>query len=435
MSHSDLLWSPRSFETVAMRFSPIATRGLLAFSVGLLLASAPKPVHASAKLSSRPQSLWYGLVEVGTAKSTSLTIVNSGTTRFTVSKVSKSKAQFIPSGFNLPFTLAVGQSKTLKVAFKPSAKGEVDGTLTFSGTTAGLTIRVHGTGVTGYLRANPSSISFGTVQLGFQKNASITVTNNVSHEVGISHIYIWGTGFSYSGLTAPMYLKPGQSYTFTATFRPKSASSVKGMMSIASNAPNWNVPVALYGTGGSAGKLSLGASTLNFGNVTVGTGKTIGGSLAASGTSVTVSSATTSSSEFTVTGLRFPFTIPAGQRVSFSAKFTPQSSGTASAKISFKSNASNSPTVENVTGSGISASQHRVTLSWKASTSLVAGYNIYRSGASGGPYTKINSVLQPSTSYTDASVQSGRTYYYVTTGVTSGGKQSGFSNQVRAVIP
>jgi fibronectin type 3 domain-containing protein len=88
-----------------------------------------------------------------------------------------------------------------------------------------------------------------------------------------------------------------------------------------------------------------------------------------------------------------------------------------------------------VTGSGISGSQHRVTLTWKASGSLVVGYNIYRSGTSGGPYGRINSVLQPSTSYVDASVQSGRTYYYVTTAVISGGKESGFSNQVRAVIP
>lgn len=418
-----------------MRFSAIATRGLFAFSLGLLLTLVAEPVYASAELSSKPQALWFGLVEVGTAKTSSLTIVNTGTTRFTVSKVTKSASQFIPSGYSLPFTLAVGQSKTIKVAFKPSAKGFVDATLKFSGTTSGLTVHVHGTGVTGYLKANPSSISFGTVQVGYQKSAQITLTNNVSREVGIYRLYVYGTGFSYSGLSAPIYLRPGQSYTFTAIFRPKSAATVGGKISVVSSAPNWNVVVALWGTGGSGGKLSLGASTLNFGNVSVGTSKSVGGTLAASGKNVTVSSATTSSSEFTLTGLRFPFTIPAGQRVSFSAKFTPQSSGTASGKISFKSNASNSPTIENVTGSGISAGQHRVTLSWKASGSLVAGYNIFRSGTSGGPYNRINSVLQRSTSYTDASVQAGKTYYYVTTAVTSGGKESGFSNQVRAVIP
>ena len=222
--------------------------------------------------------------------------------------------------------------RLIKVALKPSAKREVDGTITCSGTTAGLTVHVHGTGVTGYLKGNPSSISFGTVQVGYQKSAQITLTNNVSHEVGIHRLYVYGTGWSYSGLSAPIYLRPGQSYTFTAIFRPKSAGTIGGKISVVSSAPNWNVVVALWGTGGSTGNLSLGASTLNFGNVSVGTSKSVGGSLAASGKSVTVSSATTSSSEFTLTGLRFPFTIPAGQHVSFSAKFTPQSSGTASAE-------------------------------------------------------------------------------------------------------
>ena len=418
-----------------MRFSPIAARGLFFLTVSALLALAAEPVYASAELSCKPQALWYGLVEVGTARTSSLTIVNSGTTRFTVSKVSKSASQFIPSGFSLPFTLAAGQKKTIKVTFKPRAKGDVAGTVKFSGTTAGLTLHVHGTGVTGYLRANPGSIAFGTVQVGYEKSASITLTNNVSHEVGIYQLYMSGAGFSYRGLRPPMSLKPGQSYTFSAVFRPGSGSSASVKLSVVSSAPNWNTVVALSGTGGSAGNLSLGASTLNFGNVTVGTSKSVGGNLAANGKNVTVSSATTSSSEFTLTGLRFPFTIPAGQRVSFSAKFTPRSSGTASGKISFKSNASNSPTVENVTGTGLAASGHRVVLSWKASSSLVVGYNIYRGTNSSGPYSRINSGLQPSTSYTDASVQSGRTYFYVTTAVTSKGRESGFSNQVRAVIP
>jgi hypothetical protein len=36
---------------------------------------------------------------------------------------------------------------------------------------------------------------------------------------------------------------------------------------------------------------------------------------------------------------------------------------------------------------------HSVTLAWTASTSTVAGYNVYRSTTNGGPYTQINSAL------------------------------------------
>jgi hypothetical protein len=78
-------------------------------------------------------------------------------------------------------------------------------------------------------------------------------------------------------------------------------------------------------------------------------------------------------------------------------------------------------------------SQHSIHLSWKASTSAVAGYNVYRLGTSG--LTKINSDLVTGTSYVDGSVKPGQTYYYVTKAVGSTGKESGPSNQVQAVVP
>jgi len=63
------------------------------------------------------------------------------------------------------------------------------------------------------------------------------------------------------------------------------------------------------------------------------------------------------------------------------------------------------------------------------------GYNVYRGSKSGGPYSKMNSLLDASTSYTDNSVQAGTTYFYVSTAVDGNGMESGFSNQVQAAIP
>jgi uncharacterized repeat protein (TIGR03803 family) len=79
---------------------------------------------------------------------------------------------------------------------------------------------------------------------------------------------------------------------------------------------------------------------------------------------------------------------------------------------------------------------HAVNLSWDASTSQnIVGYNVYRGPNLTGPYTKINSTLDPNTSYTDSTVQGGQTYYYVTTAVDSQGMESAYSNQSEAVIP
>jgi hypothetical protein len=78
---------------------------------------------------------------------------------------------------------------------------------------------------------------------------------------------------------------------------------------------------------------------------------------------------------------------------------------------------------------------HTAMLTWKASTSKVNGYNVYRSTTSGSGFTKINSSLVTTTSFEDSTVQNGKTYFYVTTSVDSAGDQSSDSNQVSIAIP
>jgi hypothetical protein len=80
---------------------------------------------------------------------------------------------------------------------------------------------------------------------------------------------------------------------------------------------------------------------------------------------------------------------------------------------------------------------HTVELSWDASTSPnITGYNVYRGTTSGGPYLKINAGgLVASTAYTDATIATSTTYYYVTTAVNSSNQETAQSNQAIAVIP
>jgi fibronectin type 3 domain-containing protein len=47
----------------------------------------------------------------------------------------------------------------------------------------------------------------------------------------------------------------------------------------------------------------------------------------------------------------------------------------------------------------------------------------------------INSSLNSTTAYTDSTVVSGQTYYYVATTVDGSSNESGYSNQAQAVIP
>jgi hypothetical protein len=282
------------------------------------------------------------------------------------------------------------------------------------------------------LAASPFSNSFGTVQVGTSKTATETLTNTGNGKVTVSQVTITGAGFSLSGLNLPIALTSGQSYTFTVQFAPKTSGSVTGNISVVYGRSS-SMSVAVSGTGGTAGNLAVSPSALSFGSVAVGSTKSMSASLSATGASVTVSSATVNSSEFSLSGVSLPFSIAAGQSAPFTVIFVPQTSGSASGSLSFKSNATTSTTVETLSGSG-TVGTHWVALTWSPE-SAVSGYNIYRGTKSGGPYSKINSVLDASTNFTDTAVQAGYTYYYVTTAVNTSGVQSNYSNQVKAVIP
>jgi hypothetical protein len=290
----------------------------------------------------------------------------------------------------------------------------------------------------GVLTPNPASFSFGNVLVGSHPSQSETLKNTGGSNLTISQATVSGTGYSISGFTPPVTLTPGQTYKFSVIFAPSGTGTDNGNLSLTSDASNANLAVPLSGTGNTSpvGQLTVSPTSLNFGNVAVGSNGPLNGTLSASGATVTVSSGDTNNSDFTISGLSFPVTIPAGQKAQFTVTFTPQATGVASATATFASDASNSPTLQSLTGTGVAPSPHLVNLSWNPSNSQnVSGYNIYRGTTSGGPYGKINSSLDSSTLYTDQSVVAGQTYYYVTTAVNSSDQESSYSNQAKAVIP
>jgi Abnormal spindle-like microcephaly-assoc'd, ASPM-SPD-2-Hydin len=197
------------------------------------------------------------------------------------------------------------------------------------------------------------------------------------------------------------------------------------------------------GSGGGSGsnpqgQLGVSPSTLSFGSIAVGNSKSLTATLTAANADVQVSSADWNGQGYSVSGISFPLTIAAGKSASFTVTFTPTAAGSTPGSIAFASDATDPNLVETLSGTGTSTggtTQHSVTLSWSPSSSSVAGYNIYRGTASGGPYTKLNPSLETATVYTDATVKSSTTYYYVATSVDSSMDESAYSNQTVAQIP
>jgi hypothetical protein len=385
-----------------------------------------------------PASLSFGSVQVGNSQPLQETVTNSGGSSVTITQAPVTGAGFSMSGMNLPVTLTPGQSATFNVTFAPQSGGSASGNVSIASnaSNASLTIPFSGTGVTpGSLTASPASLSFGTLQVGNSATQSETLTNSGGSSVTISQASVTGSAFSITGLNLPLTLIAGQSFTFGIVLAPVSAGSASGSISVVSNASNSTLTISLSGNVMAAGQLSVSPATLDFGSVVVGQTKSLSATVSATGSAVSVASATPSTSEFALSGISFPLSLAAGQSSLFTITFRPQASGTASANISFASNASNSSLLESLTGSGAPPPVHSVDLSWGPSPSVVVGYNVFRGTKSGGPYTKINPVLNAGSSYTDNAIQAGLTYYYVTTSVDASGMESGYSNEVQALIP
>lgn len=284
------------------------------------------------------------------------------------------------------------------------------------------------------LAFNPPNLQFGNVQVGESRTLTAAMTNAGTSSITVSHESTIGSGFVVSGMELPLSLDPGQSFTFSVTFTPRSEGAIEGSIQV-TGAQGAALDLPLAGTGMPAGELVSYPTSMNFGNVPVGKRSERRGVLTARGASVTVYAVRSNSSEFLPSGLSFPVTIAPGQAVPYGLTFSPQRGGKASGLVLFRSNATDSGSAQSLAGNGTAPETYTVYLSWQPSRSQVVGYNIYRGLQSGGPYSMINSGLDPNTSYIDNSVDSGFTYYYVTTAVNSGGQESSYSNQAEASIP
>ena len=77
---------------------------------------------------------------------------------------------------------------------------------------------------------------------------------------------------------------------------------------------------------------------------------------------------------------------------------------------------------------------HHVDLQWSPGSNADITYNAYRSLTPGGPYSPIATSLTGET-YSDWTVKSGTTYYYVVTAVDSQGRESPYSGEATATVP
>ena len=307
-----------------------------------------------------PSSVSFGDVTIGTSGTKSVTLTSTGNGILTISGISVAGNGFTASGPHLPISLSAGQSTTISVLFKPTASAVDSGTVTIASNAVepSMTVALSGTGTTAatsVLSVSPSSVVFGTVSVGSEATKTVQLASTGTASVTISGMTFSGSGISLTGLAVPLTLAPGKDASLTITYKPSSAGTLAGSVSIASNASDPSEVVGLSGTATTAPTSALTAtpSSIAFGNVVVGTETTQTIRLANSGTAnVTVSGLAPSVAAVTVSGLTVPMTLAPGGSASFTAAFKPTAASSVSGAITVASNATDSSMPIDLTGTG-----------------------------------------------------------------------------------
>ena len=244
--------------TLSVKFAPVqAVNYSGRLTVTSNASSSPSTIALSgagvqSQIAVTPASVSFGGVTAGTSNTQALTITNHGGANLIITHVSESGSGFTYSGLSLPLTIAPGGSAPFTVAFSPTTAGSFSGSLTLANNSAApsLGIALSGTGITSSLQlsVSPASLSFGNVTTGSSAANTLTLTNTGNANVTLSSHSVSGTGFSVSGLALPLTLSPKQSASFAVDFAPRSAGNVTGSVTIASNAKNSPVKVALSGS-------------------------------------------------------------------------------------------------------------------------------------------------------------------------------------------
>jgi hypothetical protein len=262
------------------------------------------------------------------------------------------------------------------------------------------------------------------------------LTNSGSASVAIASAIASGSGFSFSGLTTPQTLTPGESVNFTAEFNPKSAGAQTGTISI--ETAGASVDVGLNGVGvSSAGQLVASATSLSFGSVIIGSTPSQQVTLTNTGnTSADISSVSLIGSSYILSDTMGKAVLAPNQSANLIVEFAPKTAGNLPGTVTISSNATNSQLVIQLSGVGAQKGQQQsVALNWDRSVSQVVGYFVYRSSQPSGPYAKLNPQASPENSYTDSSIVSGQTYFYVVTSVNSENIESAYSGQASVTVP
>jgi hypothetical protein len=214
---------------------------------------------------------------------------------------------------------------------------------------------------------SPTSLAFASTTEGSTSAAqTVTIKNTGTAAVTLTSETITGTraaSFLKSATTCGATLAAGATCTVSVEFKPATTGALTASLSVADSATGSPQTVALAGTGVAASTLavSLSPTSLSFASTTEGS--TLAAQLVtvkntSTGT-VTLTSETitgTNATSFLKSATTCGTTLAAGASCTVSVEFKPLAVGTLTASLSVADNATGSPQLVSLTGTGASTS-------------------------------------------------------------------------------
>ena len=356
--------------TRALKLEKLPTFGvalltIVAFLGGCtgLVSSPSGNTNHTGSLQLNPGSVSFGRVGLGKQSTQIFSVTNPNQSTVTITKLNVSNPQFAVASTALPLSLPSGQAANISVSVKPTAAGNMSGTLSVGvdSATAPMVLNLSATGVSPQQQISLSSptVDFGTVSVGTLGTQSLVITNAGAADLTVSVVALTGSEFSLGGIATPKIISSGQTAALTLTFIPTAAGSASGSLAITSNDPanpTVNLPLTGNGTNTPLGQLTANPATLSFGNISTGSSASKQVILTNTGNAaVKISQIKAAGAGFSASGLTLPATLNAAQSATLTVGFAPTSAASASGTITVTSDVKSSPLSIAVTGSAVQA--------------------------------------------------------------------------------
>jgi Abnormal spindle-like microcephaly-assoc'd, ASPM-SPD-2-Hydin/Transmembrane protein 131-like N-terminal len=242
----------------------------------------------------------------------------------------------------------------------------------------------------------PEAVNFMDEPVGETYTQTVRIMNVGAKTLQIKRMSTSSADFRITGIMLPVVVAHGTSESFTILFHPREAGRKDGQISIFTNSDDEPLLLKAHASIITVQtELTASEAAIDFADVAIGsTGKQEVSLTNVGNREVAISAISVTGQDFSVSGATGMHLSP-GQSASVEVNFAPKSTGPQSGQLAALSGEGSFLVLIPLSATGAESSRRAVKLNWEESPVTVAGYVVYRSADSSGPYTRLSERVRP----------------------------------------